>query len=97
MHTTMKHSSLAALAIAVILPAVTVRADSPTQGQQGDFHTIHPRRAEANTRLRHRRAMLDKDLKSGKITRAQYDAEVAKLNSGGKEAHGMAGAPPPAR
>ena len=41
----------------------------------------HPWRAKDNARIRNQRRMLNQDLKAGKITKEQYDAQMKDLNT----------------
>src|SRR5262249_30891936 len=45
----------------------------------------HPARAEDNGRIHKQKKRLKKDLKDGKITQSQYDAQVKDLNTIKKE------------
>lgn len=56
------------------------RRESARQERREEFREHHPRRAEVNDRIHNQRRELNRDLKSGKITQEQHDAEAAKLN-----------------
>jgi hypothetical protein len=84
----MKRLVFAVAAVSLLLPAVRVQAADEPQGQRREmrerreeFRQHHPRRAEVNERIGRQRMMLRRDLRAGKITQAQYDAEMAKLKT----------------
>jgi hypothetical protein len=62
--------------LAVWLP--TRAADSRPESRQ-QFDKNHPRRAEINKRIARQKRALKRQLKNGKITQAQYDAQMAQL------------------
>ena len=67
----------------LLLSALSLRAaETPRQERQekrARFAKEHPRRAEVNRRVDRQKNQLNRQLKSGKITQAQYDTEMAKL------------------
>ena len=68
------------LSVALAVPATAVLAEeTPRHERRENFAQQHPRRAEVNRRVEHQRRELNQQLKSGKITKEQYDAEMAKL------------------
>ena len=61
------------------LMAATDVAPTPAQRQQ--WRANHPARVKDNARIRHQKMLLRHDLKSGKITKDQYDAQMKDLNT----------------
>ena len=76
-------SAVIGLLSSLFLSALSVGAvETPRQERQenrAQFAKEHPRRAEVNKRVAHQKKQLNQQLKSGKITQAQYDTEMAKL------------------
>jgi len=71
------------LAISLLIP-VMARADNgtpPTPQQRAEWRKTHPARAKDNARIRNQRKQLKADLASGKITKAQYDAQMKELRT----------------
>ncbi len=73
----------AVLSAALVLPALAGRAATEAEHPEatGQFAKEHPRRAEVNHRVERQRHELNRQLKEGKITKEQYDAEMAKLKA----------------
>lgn len=57
----------------------------PTPAQRAQWRKDHPARAKDNARIRNQKKQLKADLASGKITQAQYDAQMKQLHTIKKE------------
>jgi len=75
------------LAVSLLMPVMT-RAENgtpPTPQQRAQWRKTHPARAKDNARIRNQKKQLKADLASGKITQAQYNAQMKQLNTIKKE------------
>ena len=79
----MKRIMISLLSLGLFLPAALTQAADTSAPQQNrrDFAQEHPRRAEVNRRIDRQKRELKRQLKSGKITQAQYDAQMAQLKN----------------
>jgi hypothetical protein len=77
------------LAIGLLASTMPLFADTmtaaPTPQQRQQWRKTHPARTKDNARIRNQKRMLRADLKSGKITKTQYDASMKDLNTIKKE------------
>ena len=79
----MKRILISLLSVALFVPGLLSHAaDNPAPRQENrEFAKEHPRRAEVNQRIERQKRELKRQLKSGKITQAQYDAQMAQLKN----------------
>ncbi len=77
------------IAAAVLMFAVAVIgvAGHAETARQERFEKNHPRRAEINERVNRQRRELKRQLKQGKITKEQYDQQMAALKGIKDEEH----------
>ena len=87
MQAKLKEIAIAVLAVSLLAPAAFVRAENPGNPTGGQFARKHPRRNEVNERVRNQRRMLNQQLKSGKITRQQYNDQMAALKNVKNQEH----------
>ena len=93
MQSTMKKVSLAVLAVSLMTPAVSFCAvENPGNPTGGQFAHRHPRRNEVNERVANQRRLLRQQLKSGKITKQQYNDQMATLKNVKNQEHADVGA-----
>ena len=84
MNMTSKNLLNAVLVAGLIMTSLPLFANeaSPMSPQQRQhWRHNHPARTKDNERIRNQKKMLNKDLKSGKITQDQYNAQMKDLNN----------------
>src|SRR5258708_30796695 len=63
------------------LPLFAAETTTPSAGHRQQWRKTHPWRAKDNARIHNQRRLLNQDLKSGKITKDQYNAQMKDLNA----------------
>lgn len=76
----LKFAVCAGLALSFLMASMPLRAENERREERQEWRKSHPARAKDNARIRNQRRLLRQDLKSGKITKEQFEAQNKELN-----------------